>query len=147
MSQDKELSPKWRERFDFFDSVGGDITSPEYRKKIKEISFFGRMKYIFNFFAFFFGIIYMCILGLWKKGLVLFVGAGVLNVIVAMVEYANGGHYDSVYRALNICYAGFCATVANYAYYLKEVRGIQGWNPFEGFSKRSAAKIAARREG
>lgn len=68
MSQDKELSPKWRARFDFFDSVGGDITSPEYRKKIKEISFFGRMKYIFNFFAFFFGIIYMCILGLWKKG-------------------------------------------------------------------------------
>lgn len=23
---------------------------------------------------------------------------------------------------------------ANYAYYLKKVKGLDGWNPFEGFS-------------
>ncbi|AGB81563.1 Protein of unknown function (DUF2628) [Serratia sp. FGI94] len=147
MNQYKELSSKWRERFDFFDSVGGDITSPEYRNKIKELGFFERMKYIMNFFAFFFGIIYMCILGLWKKGLVLFVGACVLSYIVAIVEYVTGGNFELAYRFLGIGYSCLCASVANYAYYLKEKRGIQGWNPFEGFSKRSAAKIAARREG
>ncbi|HEJ9095418.1 TPA: DUF2628 domain-containing protein [Serratia odorifera] len=140
----KELSPKWQARFALFDSVGGDITSDEYRQKIKELGFFGRLKYMMNFFAFFFGIIYFCILGLWKKGLVLFVGMCVVNVIIGMVEYSTGNDLDGLVRGVNIAYAVMCAMTANYAYYLKETKGIQGWNPFEGFSKSSAANIAQR---
>lgn len=36
----KALSSKWQARFALFDSVGGDITSTQYRQKIKELGFF-----------------------------------------------------------------------------------------------------------
>ncbi|MGF6189797.1 DUF2628 domain-containing protein [Serratia sp. 2723] len=137
-----ELSQKWKDRFAFFDSVGGDITSAQYREELKKIKFFGRNKYAFNFYAFFFGVIYFCILGLWKKGLVLFGTAIALNVIFIIIEAGTATNLDPAIRAINISYAITGAMVANYAYYLKEVKGLDGWNPIEGFTKKSAAKIA-----
>ncbi|WP_438596963.1 DUF2628 domain-containing protein [Gibbsiella quercinecans] len=140
----KELSPKWQARFALYDSVGGNVTSPEYQRKLKEMKFFARIKYVMNFYAFFFGIIYFCILGLWKKGLVLFVVICAINLILGMIEYSNGVNLDAWARGVNLAYAAACGSLANYSYYLKEVKGIQGWNPWEGLTKASAARIAQR---
>ncbi|CAI1827439.1 DUF2628 domain-containing protein [Serratia fonticola] len=138
-----ELSQKWKDRFALFDSAGGDINSPQYKSAIKNMKFLGRIKYVFNFYAFFFGIIYFCILGLWKKGLVMFGAILAFNVIIIIVESATGMDLEALARGVNIGYAGSCATIANYAYYLKEVKGLDSWNPLEGFTKKSSAKIAA----
>ncbi|AJR00643.1 hypothetical protein F652_2654 [Enterobacteriaceae bacterium bta3-1] len=43
----------------------------------------------------------------------------------------------------NLIYAFYCCRVANVAFYLKTVKGIDGWNPFEGLSQKSAAELAA----
>ncbi|AHG21670.1 hypothetical protein Z042_20195 [Chania multitudinisentens RB-25] len=137
-----ELSPKWKARFALFDSAGGDINSPQYKDAIKNMKFFERIKHTSNIFAFFFGIIYFCILGLWKKGLVLFGVILVLNVILFAVESVIGANLDPIARGLNFAYAGASSVIANYAYYIKEVKGLQSWNPLEGFTKKSSARIA-----
>ncbi|AYM89447.1 DUF2628 domain-containing protein [Serratia sp. 3ACOL1] len=137
-----ELSQKWKDRFALFDSVAGNIHSQQYKDAIKNMKFLARTKYVFNFYAFFFGIIYFCILGLWKKGLVLFGAVVVLNVILIIIDAGTTMNLEPAIRGINIAYAGTCAMIANYAYYLKEVKGLDGWNPIEGFTKKSAEKIA-----
>lgn len=135
------LSQKWKDRFEFFEKIGGNVASKEYKARLKEMKFFSRIKYMSNFYAFFFGLIYMCIIGLWKKGLVLFSGVFIINILLAIFSEVTGTDVEAVSRLIGVAYCGICSCTANYAYYLKEVKGIQGWNPFEGFTKKSAAKI------
>ncbi|WP_431223205.1 DUF2628 domain-containing protein [Serratia sp. L9] len=104
---------------------------------------FSRFKHISNIYALIFGIIYLCILGLWKKGLVLFIGALLANLILIVAEDATGINMTNALRCVNLGYVFSCGGIANYAYYLKEVKELQGWNPFEGFSKKGSAQITA----
>lgn len=131
-----KLSEKWQERFNFFDSVGGDVTSAQYKQELKKLGFMKRLKIVYNFWAFFFGIIYFCILGLWKKGLVIFSSIVLLNIVVYIIEEAGHYNLDALYRGISIAGAVFSATTVNYAYYLKETKGKQSWNPLEGFFKK-----------
>ncbi|WP_057433376.1 DUF2628 domain-containing protein, partial [Pseudomonas amygdali] len=86
-----------------------------------------------NVIAYFFGPIYFFVLGLWKKSLALLGIMLTTNALILMVctlletevPYALGG-------GLTVAYSLMYALTVNYSYYLKEVKGEQGWNPFKG---------------
>lgn len=138
----KEYSEKWLFRFAFFERTLGKMGSPAYRDEFKKLTFGQRIKVNFNFFAFFFGIIYLCILGLWKKGLVLFAVACLFGFALGLYEAISGATLDSAARVIGIMYSVACASIANYAWFLKERKGICGWNPLEGMTRKSAARLA-----
>ncbi len=53
----------------------------------------------------------------------------VLNIIDFMV---GGTIPNGAYTGLSVGISVMWAMVANYAYYIKETKGLDGWNPFEG---------------
>ncbi|MFC0139884.1 DUF2628 domain-containing protein [Erwinia mallotivora] len=91
------------------------------------------MRINFNFIAFFFGPVYLFFLGLWKKNITLillmiavYIGLGMAFAIAGM---AYPKHLDiGVECTFNAVYG----IATNYAYYLKERKGEQGWSPFKG---------------
>lgn len=86
-----------------------------------------------NFFAFFFGLIYFLILGLWKKGLVLLGVSLGIAILVTIIDGLTGWSFpDGVYNGLSVGISAMWAMLANYNYYLKETKGLDGWNPLEG---------------
>ncbi|MEB5742669.1 DUF2628 domain-containing protein [Klebsiella aerogenes] len=126
--EEKKYSQKWQDRFEFFELYGAPNT-PEYKARIKEETSERRILFGANLIAFFFGFIYFFVLGLWKKNLVLMaiaIGVGALPEIAGIVlpPGLNVG--------ISICLSMMWSITANYAYYLKEVKGLDGWNPFEG---------------
>lgn len=80
-----------------------------------------------NIWAFFFGFIYFLILGLWRKALTLFAINIAIFTIIGFLP-VNNGVINAIGIAINILWA----MTANYAYYLKETKNDQSWNPFEG---------------
>ncbi|WP_273818672.1 DUF2628 domain-containing protein [Providencia rettgeri] len=130
--EQKQYSSKWQKRFDFFDKYGAPNT-PEFKAALKAASFGERILINMNIFAFFFGIIYFLILGLWKKGLVMLgitIGVGlVLNIIDFMI---GGTIPNAVYTGVSVGMSAMWAMIANYAYYIKETKELDNWNPFEG---------------
>lgn len=130
--ENTQYSEKWQKRFAFFEQYGAPSTA-EAKAALKAESFRGRILIGMNFFAFFFGIIYFLILGLWKKGLVMFgitiALALILSIIDAMTGYSMP---QGVFTGLGVGISAIWASIANYAYYLKETKGLDSWNPFEG---------------
>lgn len=122
----KEYSAKWQERFAFFDQ-NGSPKSPEYKSAYKGLTFGKRILIGMNIWAFFFGFIYFLILGLWRKALVL-LAINITVIIIASLFPINQGVANVIGIAINVLWA----ITANYAYYLKETKNDQGWNPFEG---------------
>ncbi|MDQ7997708.1 MAG: DUF2628 domain-containing protein [Luteibacter sp.] len=123
---DPSLNAKWNTRFAFFERFGGP-SSPQYKAELKKLPFRQKLIVNGNFFAFFFGPIYFFILGLWKKALVI-LGLEVAIIIALMIFNAPDGFYRGVGTGFNVFYM----LVANYAYYLKRVKGQDNWSPFEG---------------
>ncbi|HEC8326773.1 TPA: DUF2628 domain-containing protein [Providencia rettgeri] len=130
--EQKQYSEKWQKRFNFFDTHGAPDT-PEFKAALKAESFGGRLLISMNFFAFFFGIIYFFILGLWKKGLVLLGISIGLGLVLNVIDFMIGGTIpNGAYTGLSVGISALWAMIANYAYYIKETKGLDGWNPFEG---------------
>ncbi|WP_342625172.1 DUF2628 domain-containing protein [Pseudomonas alkylphenolica] len=125
-------SAKWQERFAFFDAHGAP-NSPTYKPALKQLPFGKKILVNANIIAFFFGPIYLFVLGLWKKNLAL-IGIIVAVSIVIDILFGLAGMITpqpvdvGIGFATNILYA----LSTNYAYYLKERKGEQGWNPFKG---------------
>lgn len=66
-----KYSAKWQERFDFFETYGAP-NDPRYKEAVKTLPGFKKKILInANVIAFFFGPIYLFVLGLWKKNLAL----------------------------------------------------------------------------
>ncbi|WP_404764933.1 DUF2628 domain-containing protein [Proteus terrae] len=122
----KEISEKWQERFSFFDQYGSPKTS-EYKAAYKALPFGKRILIGMNIWAFFFGFIYFLILGLWRKALTLFAINIAIFTIIGFLP-VNNGVINAVGIAVNVLWA----ITVNYAYYLKETKNDQSWNPFEG---------------
>ncbi|MGH8036901.1 MAG: DUF2628 domain-containing protein [Stenotrophomonas sp.] len=125
---------KWRERFQFFDAHGAP-NSPSYKAAFKALPFLGRIKIQSSILAFLFGPIYFFILGLWRKalvGLALTLGMIVVAALLYTFLGADSGIANVVSRVLGLALTLIYTTTANYAYYLKEVKGSDGWNIFEG---------------
>ncbi|AKC80193.1 MULTISPECIES: DUF2628 domain-containing protein [Xanthomonas] len=119
-----QLSPKWQFRFDFFDRHGGP-KDPSYKNALKTLSFGEKVKVGMNFYAFFFGVIYFFIIGLWRKALSL-IGISVVVSIVA--SFLPAAFQNVLWLPLSL----LTGMIANYAYYLDKVKGSTSWNPFEG---------------
>ncbi|WP_286070010.1 DUF2628 domain-containing protein [Stenotrophomonas sp. 57] len=118
------FSPKWQFRFNFFQQHGAP-KEPGFKQAWKALSFGDRLKVNINFFAFFFGFIYLLILGMWRKALVV-IGIGIVLTIVSLFLP------DVVARPLFIAMNFLVASSTNYSYYLEQVKGRASWNPFEG---------------
>lgn len=127
----KEYSAKWEERFAFFEKYGSP-KSPEYKAAYKGLTFGKRILIGMNIWAFFFGFIYFLILGLWRKGLTLLAVNIVIVFIIGFIVEAlsiSPSVLNALSVALNIILWG---ATANYAYYMKEKKNDQSWNPFTG---------------
>lgn len=127
------LSKKWQTRFEFFDKHGVKRT-PEYKKALDEMNLLDSEVIRFNWIAFFFGVIYFFILGLWRKGLIILIGAGILNgLIITIVETMRGDPLIAVVLNFILAFAtaSVYALTANRAYYLHKVKGSESANPFE----------------
>ncbi|PHN32157.1 DUF2628 domain-containing protein [Pseudomonas sp. ICMP 460] len=125
--------PKWQERFNFFETYGPP-NDPRHKAALKALPTFGKKVLInANVIAFFFGPIYLFVLGLWKKNLALL---GIMFLVYIAVSIVFAIFDMELPRALDngigLGFSFMYAVLTNYAYYLKEVKGQQGWNPFEG---------------
>ncbi len=126
----KEYSAKWEERFDFFEKYGSP-KSPEYKAAYKALTFGKRILIGMNIWAFFFGFIYFLILGLWRKALTL-LAIGLVIMAVTGVIVGTLSLPPSIINVMGIMVSALWAITANYAYYLKEKKNDEGWNPFIG---------------
>ncbi|RAU49345.1 DUF2628 domain-containing protein [Pseudomonas sp. RIT412] len=86
----------------------------------------------FNFIAFFFGIIYFFVLGLWRRNLSM---VGIIVVVYLAIGFGSVILDIEISASFNrglACgiYAWYACT-ANIAYYLKEIKGNNGWYPFK----------------
>jgi len=125
---------KWQERFAFLDAHGAPGTAT-YKEAFKALPFMQRIKLGSSILAFLFGPIYFFILGLWRKALV-GLALTVASFVIAFILYAVLGpenrSADFISRMLGLAVTLIYAGTANYAYYLKEVKGQDSWNFFEG---------------
>lgn len=127
-----KYSEKWQQRFAFFD-LHGAPNSPAYKPALAELPFNQKLKINMNVIAFFFGPIYWFVLGLWKKNLTLIALIIVISTVVDLIIEWTGFPYQKqidfgVGFGFNVIYG----VATNYAYYLKEIKGEQGWSPFKG---------------
>lgn len=131
-STDK-YSAKWQERFNFFDTYGAP-NDPRYKAAFKAlVGFKKRMRINANMIAFFFGPIYLFVLGLWKKNLAMLGIILAVSTVSTMIFSALGMDFPKPLDAgLNMVFSLSYALTTNYSYYLKEVKGEQSWNPFQG---------------
>jgi lipopolysaccharide export LptBFGC system permease protein LptF len=120
------FSEKWSRRFAFFDQHGAP-SAATFKAALLELGHAERIKVSANIWAFFFGPLYLVVLGLWKKALVLCAIAFTLMALTAVV-----GLPESVQMGISIGTSMLFAFTTNYAYYLKRVKGQDGWNAFEG---------------
>lgn len=131
-SEERKYSDKWNTRFAFFEQHGAPKTK-SHKDALRKEKFFRRYLFNMNFIALFFGFIYFFVLGLWRKNLTLLGITIVVGIILAVVEVAMGTPIPrGVDTSTNLVLALMWASTANYAYYLKEVKGSKSWNPFEG---------------
>lgn len=125
-------SAKWQERFSFFDAHGAP-DSKGYKPALKQLPWKKKLRVNVNFIAYFFGPVYLFVLGLWKKNLALL---GIMMLISIAVDVVFGLADRQTPKPLDvglgIAFSMTYALTTNYAYYLKECRGEQGWNPFKG---------------
>ncbi|MEE4814439.1 DUF2628 domain-containing protein [Pseudomonas alliivorans] len=130
----RKYSAKWQERFDFFDAHGAP-KDPGFNIAFKALPGVGKKLLMqMNFIAFFFGPIYLFVLGLWKKGIALLGILTGINIVLSVVPAIFGLELShAIGTGMNVAGSLMYAMTTNYAYYLKEVKGEQGWNPFKGF--------------
>ncbi|NBF13229.1 DUF2628 domain-containing protein [Pseudomonas sp. Fl4BN1] len=128
-----KYSAKWQERFNFFDTYGSP-SDPRYKVAIKTLPGFKKKMLInANVIAFFFGPIYLFVLGLWKKNLAMLGIILTINVVLSVIFAILGMEFPKpLTTGLNIAVSMTYALMTNYSYYLKEVKGEQSWNPFQG---------------
>lgn len=127
-----QYSDKWKERFAFFEAHGGP-NAPGFKPALKQLPFLKKVKINFNFFAFFFGPVYLFIMGLWRKNLSFIAIMVVVSIASDIVMEKYGFRYSrEASSALGFIFNALYGQLTNYAYYLNEVKGKQSWNPFEG---------------
>jgi hypothetical protein len=146
---DPSLSETWKFRFDFFEKHGTGFPTPEaaaewkalskeerakrmsegngptsgFSAAFKALSFGQRMTLNWNFYAFFFSIIYyVFFLKLWRQALI-YLGISLVAAVIGEVF----GLSDSMMRGLGLGLQAVLATMTNRVYYLKRTQGDIGW--------------------
>lgn len=132
LSADHSLSEKWQERFAFFDQHGGP-QAPGHKEALKALPFRKGLMIGMNFIAWFFGPIYLFVLGMWRKNLSLIAIISGIMIVSALIEVM----FDitlphALNMGINVAFSMMYAKITNYGYYLTQVKGSKSWNPFEG---------------
>jgi len=133
LQQTGKYSAKWQERFNFFETYGAP-SDPRYKEATKALPDFKKKLLInANIIAFFFGPIYLFVLGLWKKNLSLIGLIIAINIALSLIFALMGMDVPRpLNTGLSVAFSMTYAMMTNYSYYLKEVKGEQSWNPFQG---------------
>lgn len=131
-----ETKPKWRERFEFFET-NGPLTSPEAREAFKALPRGKKRLINMSWLGLFFGPFYFLRLGMWRRSITLW-GILLASIVVETTFEAITGIDVPAGVDLGInCGLGMLyAMSVNYAYYLKEIKGDNGWHPFKGLRWR-----------
>ena len=103
---------KWQERFAFFEQHGAP-NSPGFKEALKGLPSGQRRKITFNWLAWLFGPFYFLAVG----------------IVVSLLPDSVG---NILSRGVGFGLAFLFGLTANYSYFLKERRGDNGWNLFEG---------------
>lgn len=131
-TDDSPLSEKWQERFAFFEQYGGP-QSPAYQAAFKALPAKKRRLISMNFIAFFFGVVYFFVLGMWRKNLGLIAINLAIGFGLGLIEIAFDFTFPrGIEYGINGAMAAMYGLSANYGYYLTRVKGSKSWNPFEG---------------
>ncbi|EGH13933.1 hypothetical protein PSYMP_26116, partial [Pseudomonas amygdali pv. morsprunorum str. M302280] len=117
-----KYSAKWQERFNFFETYGAP-NDPRFKPALKALPRWTRKALInFNFIAYFFGPIYLFVLGLWKKNLALLGIMFAVYVVLTVLFSIIGMEFpDPLDLGLGIAFSIMYGLTTNYAYYLQEV--------------------------
>ena len=118
-----QLSKTWQRRFAFYDQHGSP-RSDEGAMALRKLPFWTAMSIRSNIWGFAFGPVYFLVLGMWRRGVALFVLAVVLSYVVAWL------FGDGVGRMVAVLSSVFCSMTVNYARYIKVTQGRDEWNPF-----------------
>jgi hypothetical protein len=94
-------------------------------KNFKALTFGERMRVGMNFLAFIFGPFYYAAKGMWRKGLVLFVGGNAIIFVVALACAVL--EIDVSPQAFGAGLGAVFGSQANMDFYKKEVLGKSGW--------------------
>ena len=121
--EDADLPAIWQERFAYFDEHGTPNT-PSGKRSLKQGGIGQRIRLGGNFKAFFFGVIYLMVLGLWKRAVMV----TVLSILVAAVFSAVGG--PALVNGAGIGIMAFNMWTTNGAFYRKKRTGRDTWNIF-----------------
>lgn len=119
--KDASLSDKWKYRFAFYEKNGLPSfwgVTPAWKAAFKDMTFAQKIKISFNFFAWFFSVIYLLILGLWKKAVLVLALNFVVIIIAVMFDLGALGYIVNAVTAAR----------ANIWYYELKVKGIQTWS-------------------
>ncbi len=119
---------KWQERFAFFEQHGAP-NSPGFKEALKGLPSSQRRKITFNWLAWLFGPFYFLAVGMWRRALVAFGIAVAVGIVVSLLPDSVG---NILSRGVGFALAFLFGLTANYSYFLKERRGDNGWNLFEG---------------
>lgn len=117
---DPSISDKWKFRFSFLDKNGVPGfwgNTPEWKAAYKKLTFGQRLKVAMNFYALFFSVIYLLILGLWKKAVVIILLQILVGFIVFLTDFGWLGSVVSLWVAFR----------TNIWYYQKVVLKQQDW--------------------
>lgn len=125
-------SKKWQKRFEFFKKISSP-TASAFHTAYDEESVRDKLLYVINYWALFFNVFYFFKLGLWKKNLTLL---GITACMSLILFGLNSLFVLPSFVILSFAISCFIlwALTANYAYYLKEIKGSDSWNPFEGMA-------------
>jgi len=128
MTKQSDLSPKWRERFAFFEQYG-PLKTPAALVAFKALPYRKKVLINMNYWALFFGIIYLPMLGLWRRWLMLMAATAAIIAIevimMIMLNFAIGWIFLLLFFV-------FVASSTNYAYFLKRTTGEDSYNLFIG---------------
>ncbi|RQH05833.1 DUF2628 domain-containing protein [Paraburkholderia dinghuensis] len=126
------LKPKWRERFEFFEQYG-EPSSPEFKAAYKNLPTGKRLLIGINWVGFFFGPLYLLVLGMWRRTLTWFAIISASVIVEGVFAIATGIDIPDAFDVGISCgLAMLVAITTNYSYYLKTMKGDNGWNPFSG---------------
>jgi ABC-type multidrug transport system fused ATPase/permease subunit len=122
------LSEKWKYRFSFYEQYGApgfQRFTPEQQAAINALSFGDRVKIIANVWAFFFGIFYLAVLGLWRQVVLVF---GIIVVYgVVFLFLPENVLFSFIDRIVGLVMAAYIAGRTNIWYYQKKTQGQIGW--------------------
>ncbi|WP_268800003.1 DUF2628 domain-containing protein [Pseudomonas huanghezhanensis] len=127
----RTYSDKWQERFDFFASLE-QLDRKEQKAAAKALPFTKKIGMSINFTSLFFGAIHMTVLGMWRINLTLIAMSIIAFILLLLVLIGLNlppprSLTTQFISVVSLCYG----STTNYAYYLKEVKGYNGWNPFK----------------